>query len=267
MNAGPGGKTMPEADIEKVIDNLPRNLTSITLTGGEPFTARKSLMHALSYIHENRERILGKRTLNVQTNGFLVTNPEQTYQTLKELEELGLDELVFTSFNRYHSEQGLDIGKLNLRDKSSILSKARELLYSRVSNKMKINVGHSKNTAIPIGRAKQLPENEKRAHSECDIPSQYFADNPKMITIDNEGKLYACKWQVTPAIGSAIESPVEKLVEQAYSNPLMKALFTGGLRGAAKYLGVYNPAEESRYAGNPCAKCEEVFSAFKEAKK
>lgn len=212
------------------------------------FTSKKTLEKALGYVKEHRQQLQQEFKLGVQTNGFWAKDEGSSYNVLKELKEFGVNFIDLTSLDDYHEEQGLNVK--NLKHFDSYLDKASQ----RAGINLEKRGSNSK--VMPFGRAKSLDSQYQRDSSVCYPEHSKF----QSITINPYGNAYACCWEVTPPLGSALENTLDQLIEKAYNDPIMKALEKGGPKEAAKALGVFND-KDSYY--NPCVKCEEIFKALK----
>jgi len=159
---------MYTSDIEKVIDHLPKGTIKIIISGGEPFVVKETLMHTLSYLDE--KTTIGR--IYVQTNGSWVTDENVAHQTLKELYELNVHALSWTGRYKFHEEQGLDIRKV-----STLLEKAVVRLAKEKNTFPKDAIGVTKiddsKGVMPLGRAKNLPQEELREKFHCSVPYDF----------------------------------------------------------------------------------------------
>lgn len=245
-SCGPGGKTMTEPEIEQILEkNIEYKVRRIMFSGGEVFTAKKTLTHALGYIKKNKKHMPMNPKILVSTNGAWAKDKKTFYKTLKELGNYGVDEVDVASRDEYHREQGIDTKKLeNLT--LPMFSKLPDVSFR----------GCYSGKVLPFGRAKNLP---KKNHSDqsCNI---FPNSNPAVINIDPYGDAYPCCWEVTKPIGSAFEKSFKEIFEQAIQDPLIRILFKEGPGGVGKYLGAVKPKDYISYS---CTLCEKIFSNLK----
>ncbi|MBU2638410.1 MAG: radical SAM protein [Nanoarchaeota archaeon] len=257
LSCGLQGRTMDKNSLEKVLQNIPENTKHVVFTGGEPFVEKDTLMHALYYMRINS--ILPKARIHVHTNGFWIKDDISVYRVLRQLRSFRVSGLVVTSRDSYHKEQGIDTEKLGMHSGSPIF-KGLEMLatavgISRTSGRLiRVNVPNARKP-LPFGRAKLLPEESLRNYSECDARAEKIYN----VTISPDGNAYPCCWRQTPSIGSAVETPIEVLAEEAKKNEVFAALIKGGPMKAAEVLGAYDEKDKARYQANPCVECERIF--------
>jgi len=276
---------MSSASLEAVLDNLPFLTDGIVLSGGEVFTKKAILRHALSLIRGQKWRRFPLASVDVQTNGFWARDADSAYQAMKEMLELGVEDIVIGSIDGFHGEQGLDIEKLRMR-KGTPFDQAVQRLAAETGSACEyrqhnparletilvrkawpidrtvISFLHVSNDGpvTPFGRARDLPEECLEKDSECRLLGNKYNTE---ITIAPNGLAYPCCWKVTPALGSAVETPVPRLIENAGKRRVLAHLLNDGPRGAAKAMGIYRKDDEFIYRINPCVKCEEIFRGIR----
>lgn len=261
-NCGPGKETMSKENIEKVVDHLPKNIKDLEITGGEVFTIKPTLYHTLSYLQSKKFQDLN---VIVQTNGFWVTDEDSTYEVLKELYDLGVKKINFTSDDEYHIEQGINTEKLKYHKETPIrlaLKKLKKEERKVFSLPIKIGLRGAKRI-YPFGRGKSFPKEKLRKTSWC-LAESILRKGKEHITIDPAGQVYPCCFGVTPSLGCAINTPLEELFEKARESPILTSLSNGGLQKVVEDFKIYPTGD---YVNNPCASCEEVFSELRETRK
>lgn len=276
-SCGPQGETMSTENIEKVLEHLPKDTEVLSISGGEPFMERETLMQMLEYLKENKRRILPAGNVALLTNGFWIRNSEKAYKILKSIYEQGVSTLNITSDDKFHFEQGIDT-KWQADDPYITLCKLMQRLSAEKGKKYNFIAGgmsipydsHGKefravvpigaNAAYPFGRGINLKKHEIKGFSQCNIRT-WHSDTLSYdeLTVAPDGKAYPCCWRVTPSISSAIESPLEELVRNMHKSELFTALLEEGPEGAANLLGVYKEKDKEVYERNPCVKCGEIF--------
>ncbi|MFA5887662.1 MAG: hypothetical protein WC852_03045, partial [Candidatus Nanoarchaeia archaeon] len=266
-SCGPHGETMSMENIERVIEHMPKNTFYFDISGGEPLMETERLMQMMGYIMKNKPRIMPDATHGMLTNGFWIKSAN-AYAILKELFDKGISLIEITSNDKFHREQGIN-GEELANHVSSLMGQLAaetgkiERGYGR-HNRLESTEGHTLLevnsreyyiTAHPFGRGRELENNEIESDSFCKIAIRRQIEP----AIGPDGLVYPCCWRVTPSIGSAIESPLEDLVENMAKSELFSALLKGGPKGAAQVLGVYREEDKEIYKRNPCVKCEEIF--------
>lgn len=260
---GPKGETMGMEDIVKVLGHVPKGIEYFDISGGEPLAAKKRLMQMLGFIKEHKQEIMPDAKISMLTNGFWAKK-ENAYETLKSLFEHDVS-FIQISNDKFHKEQGLDGDELYKTLNGLLDRLAKETGKKHLGPFIKddgwtllnINISFPKDTAQPFGRGKTLAEYEMSVSSVC------FLKRKKEVVIAPDGLVYPCCWRVTPSIGSALESPLEELVDNMPKNELFAALLEDGPAEAAKLLGVYDKADKAIYEKNPCRKCEEIFRGMR----
>lgn len=273
-SCGPKGETMSTENIEKVIEHFPADNKIVMVSGGEAFTEEEKLFHILN--------ILQKRQfpkIRIETNGFWMRNEEQAYANLSRLYGL-VSGISVPSNDKFHREQGVYSGGVlhdgplfkaidRLATERGLHAKRQwndtiSLFQGMFSPKV-IEIWLSGTARThPFGRGAGVEKENLRDYSSCDMREYKSNEKSWDITISPDGKAYPCCWCVMPSIGSAIESPLEELVEKMKKNELFAAMIEeNSPRGAAKVLGVYREADEEIYMRNPCVKCEEIFRGMR----
>ncbi|MDD5192482.1 MAG: radical SAM protein [Candidatus Nanoarchaeia archaeon] len=259
-DCGPKGDSMLSSNIKKVVDNIPAGVKDFELTGGEPFVVKPLLYEALSYIQSKK---FPKISVIVQTNGFWIKDEDSNYKILKELCDLGVNYIDFTSNDEFHKEQGIDINKLhmNVNILPSPLGKALDRLNDEFPglenrySKIGLHLRGAGKRVQPLGRAKSLPIEMIHPFYPC-LANINFYGQHKDVTIDPQGNVYLCCWQGPRSIGSVIETPLEQLVEDAENDPITKAIIDGGPQKLAKQIGMV-----SCISGiNDCITCQKIFA-------
>jgi len=281
-NFGPGGETASEDTVEAVVEALPKDTFSFSLTGGEIFTRKQILVHALAYAAVMREERFPNAKLALQTNGYWVDNPEETFERMRTLFELGLDFLCFSGNDKYHEEHDIDTSKLRFDPKiiadsvrnSSNSTSILETAYLKMlatygidsfpSSFYVLSSGIDKGV-YPVGRAKHLPSEELNMHSVCDITRNQTNGRSELL-VDVRGDVHMCIWKIPPPIGSVHDAPIDVLVEDAMKKPIYSILALGGPEMLAKVFGLYEQSDiqDMFYRFSPCYMCEQVFAKLAE---
>ncbi|MEE9323867.1 MAG: hypothetical protein V3U72_04980 [Candidatus Aenigmarchaeota archaeon] len=245
-------------EINQVSGNLPSKTDFVVVTGGEPFSVRRTLipmLHRLNKINNNG-KFSEPFTTSLQTSGYWCTSEKHVRDTLEEIFKLGVHSIIFTGYTKHHRKKGVDRDKIGSW-KDSHLEQALDSLGDEI--RMKIETGPVYDEKVlPFGRAKKLDKGELRTSSMCSM--SFYLGEEREISIDPDANVYLCCWEATPTIGSAAEYPIDHLIGKAENDDIMGTLMREGLKEAAKKLGVFRPEEENIYDKNPCSICEKVFS-------
>lgn len=246
-SCGPGEKTMTEPEIEQILEkNIEHKIRRIMFSGGEVFTAKKTLMHALGYLKKNKKHMPMNPKILVSTNGTWAKDKRAFYRTLNELRNYGVDEVDISSRDEYHEEQGIDTKKLE-----NLISTIGE--FSKLPN---VSFRGCAERVMPFGRAKNLPK-KTYMDRQCNIfPNSNLAD----VTIDPYGNVYPCCWEVTKPMGSALKKSFKKIFEQARQDSLISILMKEGPGSVGRYLGIVEPKDYHSYS---CVLCEKIFRNLK----
>lgn len=263
-DCGPDGKSISLENLEKVIDNIPEDTEHLTLSGGEVFTERKLLMHAMDYISKKNEKRKKEISVKIATNGFWIRDAGQTFRILHELYDKGLRKLTIGSNDKFHREQGIKVETLDTYGDKGPLGKAVKMLEEAIgfSEALHISIPYASPVqvfALPFGRGKSLPAKEIDNTRIC-IATESF---PNGITINPDGKVYPCCWAATPSIGSALEDNLNDIARKAMKDKIFKRLLTEGPRGVAKEIGYYKRSDEPLYRSKQCMMCMEVFEEIR----
>jgi len=254
---------MSKENIARVVENLPASTEEITVSGGEPFIVRDSLMFTLDKIRKKFDSV----ELRVQTNGYWMDGLGSSWSTIEELLNYGVDVLEWTGHDDFHKEQGLDVTKVifTIMD----IEKKLEERYGKSSLRID-GRGCNMQKAVRFGRAEMLPEEETSETTPCHIffkkissPHGEREDDGVDLTIDNEGNVFLCCWKMPVSLGSAIEEPIEEIYRRAMENPVINTLVVEGLGKAAKVMGIYKKKDERKYFYNSCMMCKKIFKNFK----
>jgi organic radical activating enzyme len=248
-DSGPSAQPTPPFTIERVLDHLPRDLSRLVVSGGEPFAAPEQLFEILAYARDELPRAM----LRLQTNCAWATDEERAYHVLSRLSALGVKEVQWTGRDRYHAATGLPVELLESPE--GPLRRAEKRLKNNGVPLIVSRSGTYKDQVLPFGRAVALFQRLHAPASVCVAGAD--SDGYRNITINPSGLVYPCCWEGTPAIGSAVTTPLDAIVAQALQDPVFHGLFSDGVPGAAAAAGIELDPEAYQ---NPCAACEQLFS-------
>lgn len=254
--AGPSKETMPLEDIKKIVDNFPKELLSLTLSGGEVFTVKKTLYSALDYIKEKHFPKL--RSVSIQSNCFWATSKKRINKTLEELIEHGVTQFEFTSNTHFHKRAGLNIKYWDyLNDK--ILDKKLYRFRTYFNGLAR---------AFPLGRAENLKKvdllgcNPEHSKADCN-----FTPLGGQIKINYKGNIYPCCWMIPGTeMGDARTENLSNIFSRkAHESPVFKRLISSGIEGdgvigVAKESGLSKKEIKKHLQYSSCNLCRHLFT-------
>ncbi len=229
QNSGPGKEhtTISQENFSKVIDHLPKNIVELELTGGEIFKDRPTLYGYLKRIKDINEIRENKIIVEVQTNGFWAENNFIVENELEKLSRFGVTALHITSKDPYHFEQG--IKKEYLERIESINKK-----FGFLDDVCIFESGD----IFPKGRGKNVI-NAKTFYYSQDLECKGSLNN-NYVTINFDGAVYMCCFNLFRLPGNIIEDSLEIIIEKAKEVPTLKALNAQGIKGLAKLIEIPN---------------------------
>lgn len=217
-NCEPSKNTViPDEALDLLGKNVSDRYTKILLTGGEPFIVPETLAKALQVFRGRRVEIL--------TNGSWIKSYEQAMDEFLRLEEMGV-KFLWISDSDYHKEQGHDHSLL-----SEIVEKAQEHFKGR---RFLPRMPHQTDHCERFGRAESIDSAEQSDECEAQRDHNRFKD----ITVFPDESIRPCCWPIPPAIGKVEDKPLEEMYDQAFNNPMIKALLEKGPYGAAEIAGL-----------------------------
>jgi MoaA/NifB/PqqE/SkfB family radical SAM enzyme len=259
-SCGPSGESVSIEDAKRIINNFPKNIRTIEITGGEPMVVKPLLEEILLYMQA--KKFEGLKVI-LQTNGFWVKDEETTYKQLAWLSELGVRGIDITSDDKYHREQGIDPNMLrpdSIRDefagRSAFAGALRRLTYEFGDQAITDTYFRGVVRIDPFGRGKNF-QKEELFHRSCFIPG-CLKEQSENLNIDPSGNVYPCCYQMPYFIGNAIDTPLEIIAENARQDRILSLLNEEGLWGVAQKFGIALQGYGS------CNNCEEVFAKLKE---
>ena len=234
-DSGPGKKntTISYENFQRVIDNLPKEDTKLTLTGGEIFTEKDKLYGFLEYLNGIKEKynFRGGKYFEIvlQTNAFWAINESKIEEILREIDGFGVNELDVTSDDDYHYAQGI---------KSENLGKLKHFFWdtrSSFENIVHVDLRGAGVRIMPIGRGKKFEkDNEYINFHSC---GNNLNNSRLHLTVNEIGEVFPCCFGVFPLEGNLIEQPLQKIVENALKNPKISALNVNGICELARKDG------------------------------
>jgi len=219
-SAGPGGKTATKEHITRMIENFPKDLKMLHLSGGEVLKVFDVLLCVLKLLAEKYQSRLKTKEVSIYVQSNLTLLTEQMAQTLSDM-GVGIigasgDEFHHDAFRRIYG------GNLNelLKEKMRLL----ELQHERLSHKgldFEYGLfGREKGTIVPVGRAAKnisLIGYDKSVNF-ClqQEGGKHFLDRWR-VAVDLDGYAYPCCWKATIPISrkSLIDVDVYTIMDEA----------------------------------------------------
>ena len=259
---------MSTEDCLAIVENLPRNVDRLILSGGEPLTERVKLHIILEAI---RDRYRDRTQVMLQTNGDLLTGDR-----LDALLERGVSRIDVASMDRFHKHSGARRGELEALFRSrGMLGDETDPLVTREAY-LKRGVasygfwGANEDFWIggnwARGRSMQTGVWKKDGdHNFCAILSGargFLGDTelPQEVSIQ--------LWRINPCcpgtkdpLGDARVEAVSEVLQRVSEHPVFRALNQGDAFGMGRSMGIdeNHGKGRSRALGNVCLWCDEFF--------
>lgn len=233
-------KTMSFDDIDKIIEKLPKNTDSITLTGGEVFLVKTLLLHTIKKIKEKDSSI----KIELESNGQYLYNSSDIKNVLIELKNIGVDSIRFSD-DLFHSEGGIDLDKV--RDLKKYESEETPIIKFLVQNKV-----------LGIGNATKL--DKKYIEKRYCMNSKNTINNPYLF-LDINGNVYICTWKNIPPLGNLIDDDFDTII-QNMKNDFFKLILQGKVLDAINMID-NNKEYNTNIANNDgeCVLCYKIFKS------
>lgn len=273
-NSGPQGERMSEEECMAIIDNLPEQLHTLILSGGEPLAELKLLYAILDRVEEKYN---GKLIVTLQFNGDLL-KPE----ILQMLIAKGVNSFSIASIDRYHKKQGDRKDELIALFESAGLKPAISFLDYEAKKAAELTAGTDVRTYgffgatedmwlggnWPRGRSMKNDIWKKDGtHNFCSI----LSGAKGFIDTENESQLQQLSiqlWKINPCcpgtrapMGDARIEKVADVVERMTKSEIMQKLNKGDAYGMGESIGI--SAEEGLKRaielGSVCLWCDEFF--------
>ena len=107
LNSKKNKNIMSFDEIDIIIEKIPYNTSSITLTGGEIFLVKDLLFHTIKKIKEKNPKI----KIQLESNGIYIYKSTNPYDILIELKKIGVDYIRFSD-DPFHEQGGVDLEKV-----------------------------------------------------------------------------------------------------------------------------------------------------------
>lgn len=183
-------KSLSKIQVDRIINEIPKNTKKIVLTGGEIFTEKDLLMYTIRRIHE-----IGKIEIELESNGIYFYK-NNTLEKLKEFNDK-ISSIRFSD-DPFHKEGGVD------------LQKVREL--KKYQPELKYEIKYLvQNKALKIGNAKKLDDNLLK---KCNcMNTKETLKNPYFF-LDIKGNVYLCAWKLISPIGNIFSDKMSEIIER-----------------------------------------------------
>lgn len=269
-SSGPQGEQISIEACLSIVENLPRAIDRLILSGGEPLADRKKLyaiLDALTKRYGNTVEIM------VQTNGDLLTE-----KRLDELIEKGVTRFDIASIDRYHKKAGARLDTLRkLFESRGVNGNHKDPLIKKnhyVTGRA-LSWGYwGANEEMWLGgnwaRGRALEKNlwkKDHQHNFCGLLSGAIGflsgapDIPQEVSIQ--------LWAINPccpgtrdAMGDARTEYLPAVLARVAQSPVFQALNQGDAYGMGDSLGISRDYALKRGAAleNVCLWCDEFFS-------
>lgn len=269
-NSGPNGERISEAECLLIIENLPKRIDRLILSGGEPLADRNKLYLILDKLQEK----YGTSTqIMLQTNGDLLTP-----KILDTLIEKGVTRFDIASIDRYHKYAGeriMEIAELfesrgvNGDEKDPLINKEHYLHdnslswgYWGATEDMWLGGNWARGRAVEKNIWKRDP-----MHNFCTILSGArnflggYEDIPQEISIQ--------LWKINPCcpgtlypMGDARKEKVKDVLERASKLTVFQRLNDGEPWKMGEHLGISEAEAKLQTVQdeNICLYCDRFFS-------
>lgn len=254
QNSGPGKKhtTLSESDFKKVIRHLPWDRNYLALTGGEIFKDISRLWNYLEIVKNENELRKNPISVNLQTNGFWGNKSDsEIHKIFNKLEKYEVEKLDITSRDKYHEQAGFNF---------EVLDRIEKISKKYLITDVKIRGAGPESKIFPKGRGKNISDklNFKASFDDCKGNL-----NSRSFTIDTDGTVYMCCFNIYALPGNIIEEPLEEIIERAKKDEIIQALNKKGIKGIARLEGmekrdIRSEIEKSGECGL-CAKINNLF--------
>lgn len=213
LNSKKSKKTMSFDEIDTIIDKIPYNTSSITLTGGEIFLVKDLLFHTIKKIKDKNSKI----KVELESNGIYIYKSDKPNDILVELKKIGVDYIRFSD-DPFHQQGGVDLEKV--RDLKGYESSGTPSIKFLIQDKV-----------LKIGKATNLEDKyiEKR---NCMNNSKTIS-NPYLF-LDVKGNVSICTWKCVPPLGNLITDTFEE-IEKKLEDDFWELILQGNIEEAIAY--------------------------------
>ncbi len=230
--------TMSFDYINKIVDKIPYNTISITLTGGEIFLVKDLLFYTIKKIKEKNSNI----NIELESNGIYFYKNNNALEKLIELKKIGVDSIRFSD-DPFHKDGGIDLEKV--RKLKQYESEDTPIIKFLVQDK-----------ALKIGKAMKLEDKyiEKR---NC-MNTNKTVSMPYLF-LDVNGNVSICTWKCIPTLGNLINDSFE-IIEKRLDEDFFKLILCGKVLDAINIINNkedYNKEIIEKYG--ECVLCNKIF--------
>jgi organic radical activating enzyme len=272
-NSGPDAPGLDEAEVERVVDNLPDPdripVGQIILSGGEVLAWPELMYHALERLVDRYDPLATR--LAVQTNGDMLDAAH-----LDRMLSLGVRHVSIASQDKFHLPQS--------RRRAAELE---ELFATRGVRKRELSDPKDKADERPeyamwganpetwIGplwpRGRAYVNNLSTATTDDDFCGQWSGAKG-FLDYDKPGggcevslqlaDVYPCCPMTCRPIGDLLQEPLLDLLDRCKQHPVYRALNAGEPERMGESMGIpeSHGIERSRALGNHCLWCDEFFT-------
>ncbi len=225
------------AEVDKILDNLPKNLARVSLEGGEVYCEKNLLYYT---IKEFRKHFGRDFTLRIETNGVaFYENEDIILKEADTLIKLGVDNLRI-SLDEFHFMGGAN--KKKLLAISAVLKNKNHPLKVKYL---------SLDQAVAIGNAENLPNNKKQVRACMNRPN--CTDHPYFFT-DVLGNVYTCPWRMIPKIGNLKENKLIEMINNL--DHIQQNILVGNIEAL---IHGNEELQEIKETKGECMVCKEIF--------
>lgn len=210
LNSKKNKNTMSFDEIDIIIDKIPYNTSSITLTGGEIFLVKDLLFYTIKKIKEKNPKI----KIELESNGIYIYKSTNPYDILVELKKIGVDYIRFSD-DPFHEQGGVDLEKV--REIKKYESNNTPIIKFLIQDKV-----------LKIGKAADLEDKY--------IEKRNCMNNSKTVSnlylfLDVKGNVSICTWKCIPSLGNLISDTFEE-IEKKLEDDFFGLILQGNIEEA-----------------------------------
>lgn len=238
LNSNKQRKTMSFEDINKIVEKMPIDTLSVTLTGGEVFLVKELLFYTIKKIKKKNKDI----KIELESNGIYFYKNKTPKKLFIELKKMGVDSIRFSD-DPFHKEGGVNLEKV--RGLKQYESNNTPVIKFLVQNKV-----------VKIGKAKNL--NDKYIEKKNCMNTNKTIDTPYLF-LNVSGDVYICTWKCIPSLGNLINDSFDS-IEKKLKSEFFKLILSGNVLDAINLLNKkekYNKKIIDNYG--ECFLCDKTF--------
>lgn len=254
-DSSPTGEILATEELLRVVPQLPADLGTLVLSGGEPTVEMEKLAAIMGAVRARFGRDL---PVVLQTNGDLLDE-----ERAAALEAMGLDYLDVVSMDRFHKQQGQHRSRLEelfggrgWRPRAEHRPGTISYRFWGATEELWLKGNWARGRAMTHGHAKLDPE-----HNFCALWSGargFLDDGSDLQEVHIQlTRLYPCCPTTYLALGDARDESVTAILDRYREHPAWKALN----RGEPAELGVDPDHARARIQelGDVCLWCDEYL--------